>query len=88
MFVWSSFRSRHGTATPYDDLLAEALAGLSGHVRSAEYGLRVFQTPPIKSWEPSCGLHLKAFERARRRAMLGRLDWGIPPVAHRVWDVR
>jgi hypothetical protein len=43
-----------------------------------------FKRGPFKVGNPHVDFTQKAFERSRGRAMLGWLDWGIPPVAHQV----
>jgi hypothetical protein len=52
---------------------------------SAGCGLRIsHNSAPIKSWIHRADSTQKPFERGCKRAMLARLDWGIPPVAHQV----
>jgi hypothetical protein len=60
------------------------IAALARHQRSAGYGLDASHDTAQSKVGTVMGLTQKAFERAHRRAMLRRLDWGIPPVAHHV----
>jgi hypothetical protein len=85
MFVWSfrfcSRRRTLGRTIRYPPRRRRfGNASAVGRIRSPRFPRHGL----IKGWNHHVDFTRKAFERAHGRAMLGRLDWGIPPVAHQV----
>jgi hypothetical protein len=82
MFVWSFRFALVDERSAARFVAGQDVAALAMH--GDRYGLHASADPAIKGWNHHVDITQKAFERARRRAMLGQLDRGIPPVAHQV----